>query len=242
MAYPLPLRKRDVVASQGVVATNHPLASAAGVEMLSRGGNAVDAAIAALFALTVVEPMMVSIFGSGFGVVRDAAGTVTTLDNFATCPGTATETMFRPLPSTTEWLTEDDENRVGHKAVGVPGTLAGWAEALRRWGNLPLAVVIAPAIRYAADGYPATPYLVRAITENVDTLGRFPASAEVFLRNGAAPRAGDLITRRDYAETLRAVAAGGPDVLYHGPIGEAVVADMAANGGLITMDDLATYE
>ncbi len=241
MTYPLPLRKREVIASQGVVATNHPLASAAGVEMLGRGGNAVDAAMAALFALTVVEPMMVSIFGSGFVVVRDAAGGVTTLDNFATCPGAATETMFRPLPSTTEWLTEDDENRLGHKAVGVPGALAGWAEALQRWGTLPLATVIAPAIRYAAEGYPASPYLVRAITENVDGLGRFPASAAVFLPDGRPPRPGDLIVRRDYAETLRAVATNGPDVLYRGPIGEAVVADMAAHGGLITMDDLATY-
>jgi gamma-glutamyltranspeptidase / glutathione hydrolase len=242
MTYPLPLRKQEVVASRGVVATNHPLASAAGVEMLGRGGNAVDAAMAALFTLTVVEPMMVSIFGSGFVVVRDAAGVVTTLDNFATCPGAATETMFRPLPSTTEWLTEDDENRLGHKAVGVPGTLAGWAEALRRWGNLPLATVIAPAIRYAADGYPASPYLVNAITENVAGLGRFPASAAVFLPDGGPPRPGDLIVRHDYAETLRAVAASGPDALYRGPIGEAVVADMAANGGLITMDDLATYK
>jgi gamma-glutamyltranspeptidase / glutathione hydrolase len=242
MTYPLPLRKREVVASRGVVATNHPLASAAGVEMLGRGGNAVDAAMAALFALTVVEPMMVSIFGSGFVVVRDAAGRVTTLDNFATCPGAATGTMFRPLPSTTEWLTEDDENRIGHKAVGVPGTLAGWAEALRRWGNLPLATVIAPAIRYAADGYPASPYLVNAITENVAALSRFPASAAVFLPDGRPPRPGDLIVRHDYAETLRAIAASGPDALYRGPIGEAVVADMAANGGLITMDDLATYK
>src|SRR4051794_23994723 len=206
MAYPLPLRKREVIASRGVVATNHPLASAAGVEMLGRGGNAVDAAMAALFALTVVEPMMVSIFGSGFVVVRDASGAVTTLDNFATCPGAATETMFRPLPSTTEWLTEGDENRLGHKAVGVAGSLAGWAEALRRWGNLPLATVTAPAIRYAADGYPASPYLVRAITENVDGLSRFPASAAVFLADGGPPRPGDLIIRRDYAETLRAVA------------------------------------
>src|SRR5207248_6244771 len=125
-------------------------------------GNAVDAAMAALFALTVVEPMMVSIFGSGFVVVRDAAGVVTTLDNFATCPGAATETMFRPLPSTTEWLTEDDENRLGHKAVGVPGALAGWEEALRRWGNLPLATVLVPAIHFALDGYPATSSHVRA--------------------------------------------------------------------------------
>src|SRR5258708_27872760 len=177
MTYPLPLRKREVVASRGVVATNHPLASAAGVEMLGRGGNAVDAAMAALFALTVVEPMMVSIFGSGFVVVRDASGAVTTLDNFATCPGAATETMFRPLPSTTEWLTENDENRLGHKAVGVPGALAGWAEALRRWGNVPLATGIAPAIPYAAQGYPASPYLVKTISENVGGLSPFSPPA-----------------------------------------------------------------
>ena len=176
MTYPLALRKSEVVASRGVVATNHPLASAAGVEMLGRGGNAVDAAMAALFALTVVEPMMVSIFGSGFVVVRDPSGAVTTLDNFATCPGAATETMFRPLPSTTEWLTEDDENRLGHKAVGVAGTLAGWAEALRRWGTLPLATAVAPAIRYAADGYPASPYLVKR-------------SARTWTASGASPPA-----------------------------------------------------
>src|SRR6516164_8743988 len=97
MVYSLPQRKDEVVASRAVVATNHPLASTAGVEMLARGGNAVDAAVAALFALTVVEPMMVSICGAGFFLIRDAAGEVVTLDNYACCPSAATPDMFIPL-------------------------------------------------------------------------------------------------------------------------------------------------
>lgn len=241
MTYPLPLRKAEVVASRGVVASNHPLASNAGVEMLARGGNAVDAAVATLFALTVVEPMMVSIFGAGFFVIRTPGGEVVTLDNYAVCPAGATATMFTPIPDPVEWLAEGDENRIGHKAVGVPGALAGWAEALRRFGRLPLATVIAPAIRFAADGYPASPYLVQSITETAAALARFPASAAVFLPDGAPPPPGATIRRTDYAETLRAVATSGPDALYRGPVGELVVADMAAHGGLITMDDLANY-
>ena len=241
MAYPLSLRKTEVIGSRGVVASNHPLASNAGIEMLARGGNAVDAAIATLFALTVVEPMMVSIFGAGFLVIREPSGKVVTLDNYATCPAAATETMYTPVPDPVEWLAEGDENRTGHKAVGVPGALAGWAEALDRFGRLSLAAVIAPAIRFAADGYPASPYLVQAITESAPALARFPASAAVFLPGGAPPQPGAAIVRSDYAETLRAIAAGGPDILYRGPVGELVAADMAANGGLITMEDLANY-
>src|SRR5205814_1846691 len=144
--------KQEVVASRSVVASNHPPASAAGVEMLVRGGNAVDAAVATLFALTVVEPMMVSIAGAGFFVIRDGkTGNVVTLDNYATCPAAATETMYTPVPDPVEWLAEGDENRTGHKAVGVLGALKGWAEALSRFGRLSLAEVMTPAIRYAAD-------------------------------------------------------------------------------------------
>lgn len=243
MTYPLTLRKAEVVAARGVVASNHPLASNAGIEMLARGGNAVDAAVATLFALTVVEPMMVSIFGAGFFVIRDGAtGNVVTLDNYATCPAAATETMYTPVPDPVEWLTERDENRIGHKAVGVPGALKGWAEALSRFGRLSLAEVMAPAIRFAADGYPASPYLVQAITETAPALARFPASAAIFLPNGVPPRPGAMIVRSDYAETLRAIAISGPDALYRGPIGELVAADMTANGGLLTMEDLANYQ
>ncbi|MGI8690936.1 MAG: gamma-glutamyltransferase [Thermomicrobiales bacterium] len=243
MVYPLALRKAEVVASRGVVTSNHPLASNAGVEMLARGGNAVDAAVATLFALTVVEPMMVSVFGAGFFVIRDGAtGTVVTLDNYATCPAAATATMYTPIPDPVEWLAEGDANRIGYKAVGVPGALKGWAEALRRFGRLSLADVMAPAIRFAADGYPASPYLVQSITETAPALARFPASASVFLPDGAPPQPGATIVRSDYAETLRAIAISGPDALYRGPVGELVAVDMAANGGLITMDDLANYQ
>jgi gamma-glutamyltranspeptidase/glutathione hydrolase len=241
MVYSLPQRKDEVVASRAVVATNHPLASTAGVEVLARGGNAVDAAVAALFTLSVVEPMMVSICGAGFFLIRDAAGRVVTLDNYACCPGAATPDMFIPIADSAEWRTQGDENRVGHKAVGVPGTLAGWCLALDRFGHLTLPEVLAPAIRFAAGGFPASPYLLAAIRESAPDLARFPDSAAVFLPRGEPPRPGEVLVQRDYAQTLQTIARLGPDALYRGPLGAALVADMCTHGGLISHEDLAAY-
>ena len=241
MVYSLPQRKDEVVASRAVVATNHPLASTAGAEMLARGGNAVDAAVAALFALSVVEPMMVSICGAGFFLIRDAAGQVVTLDNYACCPRDATPDMFIPLADAAEWRTQDDENRVGHRAVGVPGTLAGWCGALARFGRLSLPEVLAPAIRFAEGGFSASPYLLAAIRDTASDLARSPAAAAVFLPRGQPPRPGEVIVQRDYAQTLQTIALLGSDALYHGPLGAALVADMRTHGGLISHEDLAAY-
>jgi gamma-glutamyltranspeptidase / glutathione hydrolase len=234
--------KREVVASRAIVAANHPLASVAGAEMLALGGNAVDAAVATLFALSVVEPMMVSPFGAGFFVIRDGrSGAVVTIDNYATVPALATPDMFEPIPDSLDYETVGKENDIGYRAVAVPGTLKGWAHAVERYGRLPLARLIEPAIRHAAGGFPASAYLVRMIADARDALARFPASAEVFLPGGAVPRVGQLIVRSDYARTLRQIADEGADALYTGSLGRAVAEDMAANGGLITLDDLAGY-
>src|SRR5947209_2383361 len=125
--------KQEVVASRAVVASNHPLASAAGVELLARGGNAVDAAIATLFALTVVEPMMVTPFGAGFFVIRDGrTGEIATIDNYATVPAAARPDMIEPIPGSLDYETAGAENDVGYRAVATPGNLRGWAHASRR--------------------------------------------------------------------------------------------------------------
>ena len=234
--------KQEVIASQAVVASNHPLASAAGVEMLTRGGNAVDAAVATLFALTVVEPMMVTPFGAGFFVIRDGrTGAIVTIDNYCTVPAAARPDMFEPIPDNLDYETVGRENDIGYRAVATPGNLKGWAYAAERFGRLPLAESIEPAIRYAERGFAASDYLARIISAQRDAIARFPATAEVFLPNGRPPAIGDRITRADYACTLRQIAEQGPETMYTGALARVIAADMAANGGLITLDDLADY-
>ncbi len=233
--------KQPATASRGMVTSNHPLASLAGTETLVRGGNAVDAAIATMFALTVVEPMMVTIFGAGFVNVRWANGECATVDNYAVIPSAAAPDMFRPVPGTLEHEVEGGENEVGHRSVAVGGTLKGWAHAVERFGKMPLSEVVAPAVRYARDGFAATPYLCSIIQQEVERIRRFPETAKVFLPGGEVPKPGDTIRRPEYAETLETVGREGPGYLYDGPLGRAIADDMAANGGLITMDDIQAY-
>ena len=241
---PFDTYKQDAVATNGMVTTNHPLGSAAGLEMLAMGGNAMDAAVAAAFALSVVEPMMIGIFGAGFINYFNASdGEFVNIDNYAVAPQAATADMYETVsdawPDYME--TVDRANLVGYRAVGVPGALKGWCYAEEQYGRLGLDTVMQPAIRYARRGFPASRYLVDIIHQSRDDLAMFPASAEVFLPGGAPPRVGDLIVREDYANTLESVATNGPDVLYKGLIGEMVADDMAANGGIITSDDLRDY-
>ena len=234
--------KREVVASEAVVASNHPLASAAGMETLARGGNAVDAAVATAFALTVVEPMMVGVFGGGMINLRDGAtGEITTIDNYPCAPSAVSPDMYRPLDAGDPLAVIGRENEVGYRSVGVPGAVPAWAAIVAERGRLTLAEVMAPAIRYAAEGFVVSPYLAACIRTGANDLARFPASAEVFLPNGAPPRSGSRLVRRDYARTLETIAREGPAALSEGPIGQAVAEDMARNGGLITRDDLAGY-
>ncbi|MEZ4520979.1 MAG: gamma-glutamyltransferase [Thermomicrobiales bacterium] len=233
--------KQPAYANRGMVTSNHPLASMAGNAMLIQGGNAVDAAIATMFALSVVEPMMTTIFGAGFIVIRLADGTTTTIDNYATVPSGATPDMFDPIPGNLDNDVEGDLNNTGHLAVATGGTLLGWATAVEKFGRLHLSDVIAPAARFARAGFRVSPYLRGIIAMNVAELSRFPDSASVFLRDGGPPSLEDRIVREDYANTLEAIGQNGPDYLYDGPLGEAIAADMAANGGLITMDDIRNY-
>jgi len=239
--------KREVAASRGVVVANHPLASAAGVEMFARGGNAFDAAVASLFALTVVEPMMVSIFGAGFFVVRVAeTGRIETVDNYAVAPRAATDDMYTPVerrqPGQYLFETVGRRNMVGHLSVATPGALKAWERIVEEHGALSLPEVMEPAIRYARNGFRASPYLVHWIKEARGDLELYPETARTFLPGGAPPSPGDLVVMPEYAETLEKIAKGGSDVLYRGELARAVVDDMEENGGILTLEDLAGYE
>jgi len=234
--------KRPVHASRGMVVTNHPLASAAGVEMLAGGGNAVDAAVAALFALSVVEPMMVGVFGAGHAQLW-LAGLHTVIDGYTVAPAAARPDMYRPRSDTwPEYMeAEGRENSVGLRSVGVPGTLAAWCEMLARFGTLDLPTVVAPAIRHAESGFRVTGYLAECIAETAADLARFEETARVFLPGGAPPGRGDRLVQPEYAGTLRTIAAEGPGALYGGALGRRVVEHMRRAGGLITLDDLRRY-
>lgn len=236
--------KRSATASRGMVVSNHPLGSAAGAEMLAAGGNAVDAAIGALFALTVVEPMMVGILGAGMTHLRLADGRHLVIDSYTTAPAAARPDMYRPVSDAwPDYLrAEGDLNLVGVLSVGVPGTLKAWAEVVARFGRLELETVMQPAIRHAERGFRATPYLVAAVTETAPDLARFPETARTFLPGGAPIKPGHLIAMPEYAATLRLIAAKGPGVLYGGDLGAAVADYVRSEGGIITRDDLARYE
>jgi len=232
--------KTPVTARQGMVVTNHPLASAAGAGMLHMGGNAVDAAVASLFALTVVEPMMVGILGGGVAHLRLADGRHVVVDGLSTAPGAARPDMYRTvsdvLPNYLE--TVGRENHLGPRAMAVPGALRAWCHTLERYGTLSLDEVLEPAIRLAARGWRATPYLADCVADNAAELAGDDGLAAVFLPGGAPVRAGDRVIRADYADSLRAVASQGADALHDGPLGDALVAHMRASGGLITEEDL----
>ncbi|WP_199231277.1 gamma-glutamyltransferase [Falsiroseomonas bella] len=239
--FPLTLEKQPARGARGVVCSNHPLASAAGAEVLLAGGNAVDAAIATLFALTVVEPMMVGLTGGGVCHIRMADGAHEVLDGLSAAPAAATPDMYRPIPGSPpeERETEGKRNAVGALAVAVPAALRGWAHALARHGTWPLADVMEPAIRLAARGFRVTPYLSDCIADAAADLARDADLAARFLPGGDRLPAGAKLVQGAYAETLRAVAQEGPDLLHGGALGRLMAEHLARQDGIVTVEDLA---
>jgi gamma-glutamyltranspeptidase/glutathione hydrolase len=235
--------KISAVGSRGMVVTNHPLGSAAGAEILAAGGNAIDAAVGSLFALTVVEPMMVGIFGAGMSTLRLADGSHGFLNNYTVAPAAATPDMYEPLSDT--WPDYQQvarrENDVGVLAVGVPGTLKGWCETLERWGTFSLTDVLQAAIRYARRGYRATGYLSEIIHNCQADLARFPETAKTWLPGGSPLAAGALVRQPDYADALELIARTGPGALYGGELGAAAVEYILREGGIVTLEDLSGY-
>ncbi|MFO7481516.1 gamma-glutamyltransferase, partial [Oceanibaculum nanhaiense] len=235
--------KTPVTAARGMAVTNHPLASAAAAEMFALGGNAIDAAISALFTLTVVEPMMVGIFGGGTAVLHLADGRETVIDGLATAPMAAKPDSFKPISdSWPDYMeAEGRRNRVGPASVAVPGNLKAWCETLERFGSLPLDTVMEPAIRHAARGFRVTNYLASCIEEISDDLKLDPAIAAIFLPGGTPLEEGALLVQADYAQTLREIAQKGPDHLYGGALGKRIADYLQQAGSYVALEDLATY-
>ncbi|WEX09662.1 gamma-glutamyltransferase [Chelativorans sp. AA-79] len=240
---PFNCEKSPAIGAKGVAVTNHPLASAAAMEILALGGNAADATAAALFALTVVEPMMVGIFGGGCAVIRMADGREAVIDGLCTAPLGCKPDQYRPISNTwpTYMETEGRENRVGIRSIAVPGNLRAWCEMLGEFGKLTLSEVLAPAIRLAENGFIVTPYLENCIAEHVDDLSLDPAISAIFLPDGTPLKAGDRLIQSDYARTLRRISAEGPDLLYRGDLARVIHDFMQGGGGYVTADDLASY-
>ncbi len=243
--------KEEAIGEQGMVAANHPLAAEVGIDILKRGGNAVDAAVAMAFTLAVVEPYMNGIGGRGALVIHlHQARKTVVLDYNIRAPLAAQPRMYRlKAESGTRGYyagVEDDENLLGYKAVGVPGTVAGLCLALKQYGTLPLAEVMAPAIHYAAEGFAYDWHLRLMVAREWGALSRFPETVKTFITGhfdfNPVPFAPvDKLVQKDLADTLRKIAQEGPDAFYRGEIAKRIAADMAQNGGLITEADLARY-
>lgn len=230
-----------VEAKNGMVAAAHPLASQVGVEILKKGGNAVDAAVATAFALGVVEPNASGLGGGGFILVYNAKTKgVTAIDYREMAPLQATPDMYKLTP---DGKVVDKETEVGHKAVAIPGTLAGLTLALKHHGTMGLREVMAPAIRIAEEGYAVSKTLNGMMKDNFEKLTKFPAAAAVYLKDGLPYEVGDKMVLKDLAKSYRLIAEKGPDVFYKGEIAEAIEKEMQASGkGLITKADLAAYK
>lgn len=235
--------KRPAAGARGMVVTNHPLASVAGAEMLLSGGNAIDAAVAALFALTVVEPMMVGILGGGVTHLRLPNGRHIIIDALSTAPAGACANMYE---TTSDGLasarsTVGQRNEIGAASVATPGNLAGWLHMLDRHGTRSLAEVLSAAIRFAEQGFSATPYLVDCVTDCAPKLARDAGLSKLLLPGGKPIAAGRRIVQADYARTLRRLADEGPGLLYGDALGAAVAEHIAAQGGTLTLADLKQY-
>jgi gamma-glutamyltranspeptidase/glutathione hydrolase len=225
-----------VNARRGMVVTTDRVASEVGAEILRRGGNAVDAAVATHFALAVVNPEAGNIGGGGFLVVRMADGTTASLDFREAAPLAATANMFLDSAGNVT-----DRSLIGHLASGVPGSVAGMWEAHRRFGSLPWAELVQPAIALA-EGLVVHERLASSLRGYEDRLGRYHATARIFLpNNNKSPRVGERLVQADLAETFRRIAAEGADGFYRGRTAELVEAEMRRGGGLITREDMARY-
>jgi gamma-glutamyltranspeptidase/glutathione hydrolase len=237
-------QKQPAAGSRGMVVSNHPLASAAGAEMLAAGGNAIDAAIATLFTLTVVEPMMVGIIGGGMAHIRLADGTHRFIDGQSAVPRAVRPDTYRSRPGSAHDVfdTIDDENLNGPKAVATPGSLKAWCETLRRFGTMSLADVMQPAIRHASRGYAATPYLHECISDSAEAMLNDKAISAIYLPDGKPLDAGARVVQSEYAETLTYISQHGEAALYGGPLGDMLVNYMKAHGGFITREDLTSYK
>lgn len=228
-----------VLGRNGMVASEQELATQVGLDILRRDGNAIDAAVAIGFALAVVLPNAGNIGGGGFMMIHDAkTGKNVALDFREMAPARAGRDMYL-----------DDKGNVvpgrslfTHLAVGVPGTVAGLTHALQKYGTMKLSQVMSPAIKYAEKGYKVSPSLALTLAAEREHLGKWETTKHVFFKDGAPLKAGDRLTQKDLAKSLRLISRKGASAFYKGDIARKIVAEMDKHNGLITLDDLKNYK
>jgi gamma-glutamyltranspeptidase / glutathione hydrolase len=233
-------RIHPVHGRHGMVATQEETATRIGLEVLQQGGNAVDAAVTVGFALAVTLPRAGNLCGGGFMLVHDAAnGDTVSIDYREKAGGNA----FRDMFLDEEGNADPEKSRYSGLAAGVPGTVAGLALALERYGTISLAQAIAPGIELAEQGIVVSEGLAASLDGAGDRLRKWPSSAKIFLKAGGAPyQPGETLVQRDLAASLRLITEQGPDALYRGPIGHKIVAAIARAGGNLTIADLRSYQ
>ena len=230
-----PTRRSVSMSMNGMVATSQPLAALVGLRMLMQGGNAVDAAVATAAALNVVEPTSTGVGGDAFALTYVArTGEVTALNASGRAPKAQTLDAMRKFGYTSM-------PAYSGLAVTVPGAVAGWADILKRHGRMPLADVLQPAIDLAEQGYPVTEVIAGHWKNLERRADEFPTLARTYLIDKHAPRPGEIFKNVALARTLRAIAEGGPDAFYRGPIAQSIVKVIQENGGLMTLEDMAAH-
>jgi gamma-glutamyltranspeptidase / glutathione hydrolase len=228
-----------VRAPHGMVASVDATASRIGADIMKRGGNAIDAAVAVALTLSVTWPEAGNIGGGGFMLIRKADGTEDALDYRERAPLSATREMY--LDANGNVI--KDASLIGYQASGVPGTIAGLAAAHKKYGKLPWAELVEPARRLAAEGFPVSEYFARSINNKriIERMQKFAETWRIFQRNGNAFKAGDVFVQPELAATLARIAKD-PSDFYRGKTASLIVAEMKKNGGNLTAEDLAKYE
>ena len=231
MAFPIhgTQHRTTPTGTRGMVAAAHPLAALAGIRIIIQGGNAIDAAVATAAALNVVEPFMSGLAGVGYMHIYDAtSGDQKVLDYVGLTPKATDISMY-----------DDDKKARGPLSPLVPGSCAGWFEALQRYGSMDAATVLAPAIELADKGFALTVTGHTFFEGCRPGLLQYPAFTAAYMLDGKAPKPGDVLVQKDLAHTFRLLAEGGPEVFYHGEIAEKIVDYVQSEGGLLTREDLA---
>ncbi|WP_314138655.1 gamma-glutamyltransferase [Buttiauxella noackiae] len=229
-----------VRAENGMVASQDSLATQVGVDILKQGGNAVDAAVAVGFALAVTHPQAGNIGGGGFMMLRTKDGKTTAIDFREMAPEKATRDMFLDAQGNAD----SKKSLTSHLASATPGTVAGFAMALEKYGTLPLNKVIQPAIKLAQDGFIVNDALAEDLkVYGAEVLPNHPNSKAIFWKADGNPlQKGDKLVQTNLAKSLEMIAEIGPDAFYKGTIADQIAEEMAKNGGLISKDDLANYK
>ncbi len=229
-----------VRAKNGMVASVDATATQVGVDILKKGGNAVDAAVAVGFALAVTHPQAGNIGGGGFMMLRTKDGTTTAIDFREMAPEKATKDMFLDAAGNAD----SKKSLTSHLATGTPGTVAGFALALQKYGTMPLNQVVQPAIHLARDGIVVNDALAEDLkTYGSETLPNHPTSKAIFWKTDGNPlQKGDKLVQENLAKSLEMIAETGPDAFYKGAIADQIADEMAKNGGLISKADLANYK